>query len=93
LAKSKARKLNKQKPMDAPARAALKRANEKRVKELLRRARANSRMAKSFAKLLGIKPDNVPADLKKQMQSAHRAAFAARAPSLKRLDTLKPSER
>jgi hypothetical protein len=90
MAKSKTRTSRKVKPMPPESLAAHKKANDARVRQLVKTTRMHARMAKHVATLAGLSPKDIPASLKREMDAAHRAASGGKRPGLVRLKPTDP---
>ena len=93
MAKSKARTLRK--PGKAPempreSRAAQKKANDARVRELTKTTRLHANVAKQSAAIAGLSLKEIPESVKRDMESRHRAAADAKHPPLVRLKLSDP---
>jgi len=68
MPKRKTTAFRKLKPAPPAVRAAIERRHQQRVKQLVKTARLNGRMAKLFAAVIGFKPENIPAPLARKIQ-------------------------
>jgi hypothetical protein len=93
MAKSKAR--SSRKPAKAPeappeSRAARKKANDARVKQLAKTSRLHAAVAKQSAAIAGLSLQDIPDAVKRDMDSRRRAVTNAKHPPLKRLTAADP---
>jgi hypothetical protein len=68
MPKLKTPAFRKLKPAHPAIRAVIERRHQQRVKQLVKTARLNGRMAKHFASVIGLKPENIPASLVRKIQ-------------------------